>query len=310
MNGWVSTQLDIFANLAMEEALLERAARERSACIFFCVNRPCVVLGRNQNPWRETDPACLRGEGIALARRITGGGTVYHDEGNLNYSLIVPRDRYRREEIFDAALAALREVGVEAVRTGTHSLTAAGRKFSGSAFCFRRNMALHHGTLLVRSDLHALARSLAPAAVSLNTKAVASVRADVINLSEVEASLDFATLQAALAHHLAGWWGEEPCEIRTELPELDDLPAIEERLRSSAWIFGESPAFSLLLAGEEGVQGDIRVEQGCLVHVAQTLPGASLLAGAGWSREVLMSRLADAPERDRTWWAGALDRLF
>ena len=160
---------------------------------FLCVNDPCVVIGKHQNPWLECDLNWMAAEGIPLRRRISGGGTVVHDAGNLNVGLILPRSDYCEADAFEVFLVALISLGIPARRRGRSAIIADGKKISGQAFCYRGSRVLHHGTLLLDSDLDRLQRALQPAGWEMETHAVASEPATVGNLNrsreEVEAAL-------------------------------------------------------------------------------------------------------------------------
>lgn len=249
--------LDVYRNLALEECLLELAA-EQGPVLFLWRSAGAVVLGKNQNPWREVNLGVLRGEQLALARRISGGGAVFHDAGNLNYALLQAREAYDQARVFGQLVQAFQRAGLPAVRGPHHSLTVHGRKFSGNAFCFRRRAALHHGTLLVSANLERLQRVLT-GGLALTTRAIASYPLPVVNLAELRPQLDVAgaaqIVLAAFAARTAPVRGDD---------FLDTLPwrAAAERHRSWAWQFGQTPPFECTLGGLT-----VRVEQGRIVAV-------------------------------------------
>ena len=251
-----SSSLDVFRNLALEDYLLDEVER-RGRILYFYRNRDSVVLGKNQNPWRECDVPRLREDGVAIARRISGGGTVYHDEGNLNFSLMLPRGEYDLARQFKIVQAALLSAGVAAVRTGTNSLTVDGRKFSGNAFCLRRNTSLHHGTLLVDSDLARLGRYLKPSLPGIETKAIASVPAPVVNLGAINPSITFRSLVDALVDEFTASYGQGT-RISSDHVDAASLAPYEEKMRQWSWIFGHTPRFSVDVAG----RGRVDVEDG------------------------------------------------
>ena len=238
-----SSSLDVFFNLALEDYLLDEVER-RGRMLYLYRNRDAVVIGKNQNPWRECDVPRVRADAVALARRVSGGGTVYHDEGNLNFSIMLPRGEYDLAGQFRIVQAALLRTGIASARTGTNSLTVDGRKFSGNAFCLRRNVSLHHGTLLVNADLARLSRYLSPGLPGIVTKAITSVPAQVVNLSEIKPSLTREELAGALVAEFVDRYGEGRRITERDI-DAAALSPYEAKMQSWEWIYGHTPRFEL-----------------------------------------------------------------
>ena len=251
-------KLDVYRNLALEECLLERAV-EHGPVLFLWRSAGAVVLGKNQNPWREVNLPVLRAEGLALARRCSGGGAVFHDAGNLNYALALPREAYDQDAVFEQLIQAFHHAGVPATRGPHHSLLVHGRKFSGNAFCFRRRAALHHGTLLIQADLFRLQRVLT-GGLDIATRAVASHPMPVINLAEVQPACD-------VEHVVSTAFAKQVEPIGDDF--LETLPWQEkaEKHRSWDWLFGQTPPFECQLGG-----ATVRVEQGKIVNLPEIQP--------------------------------------
>lgn len=225
---------DPWANLVREELLYERWSGGEILSLY--VNRPCVVMGRHQNPWVETRPDRLRREGIPLLRRISGGGTVWHDEGNLNFSYIGARSTYDRSLVDRWVQRALTEFDIAFDISEKGDYLYMGSKFSGNAFAFRSDRVLHHGTLLVCADLESLRAHLGGLEV-VRSIGVRSRPASVVNLQSVRPELSVAALVGAMARAA----GSEP----TEPPEFPDL---EERCRERSsweWVYGQTPRFTV-----------------------------------------------------------------
>lgn len=254
---------DIYRNLAAEEWLLDHAGR-RGPILFLCVNSPCVVIGKNQNPWRECRLSLMEKEGVLLARRISGGGAVYHDEGNLNFGVIVPRTEYREEKQYELIFQTLEKFGVKASKLRKNSLAVDGKKISGQAFCFRGQHVLHHGTLLVNSGLDRLGRYLGSEIDGIETKAVASVPAEVMNLSEAAPELTVGKLSSALIETFRKMYGSDgvvECGSGGEISEAELFPIIE-KLSSNDWKLGLTPRFQVTLNGRT-----IEVEKGRMINL-------------------------------------------
>jgi lipoate-protein ligase A len=239
--------MDVYRNLAVEEWLLDHAG-DRGPILFLCVNSPSVVIGKNQNPWRECRLSLMEDEGVPLARRISGGGAVYHDAGNLNIGIIVPRTEYVEQKQYDLIFQTLDKLGIKASKIRKNSLVVDELKFSGQAFCFRGQHVLHHGTLLVTSDLKRLGRYLGPEVEGIETKAVASVPAKVANLSSFAPDLSVETLSAALigtfremygSDGFVEWWTEADVE---KCAGTQFLPMIGKNV-SNDWKLCHTPKF-------------------------------------------------------------------
>lgn len=237
-----STSRDVYENLAAEEWLLDRIAQEGSILLFY-VNTDSIVVGKNQNPWRESATGWARRAGVPIARRISGGGAVWHDGGNLNFSLVLPRAHYNQARVFEQTRRALSDLGVHALLRDGNSLVVDGLKVSGTAFCFRGAAALHHGTLLVRSALDRLRAAMIPALPELETRAVASRPAAVLNLAERNPSLTLERAARAIARHLTG--ADRWVEWSWDSNDKKDRTAWH---RSWSWVFGHTPSFSWKLA--------------------------------------------------------------
>ena len=238
---------DPYTNLAIESILLDRVG---DPTLVIWRNDPCVVIGRHQNPWVECDLDRMHADGIALVRRISGGGAVYHDRGNTNFAFIAPSDRYDQERHFRVVIAALGALGVHAHKTERNDLRVGDRKISGNAFRHTRGWSLHHGTLLVHADLDRLVAYLAaPGTDSIATKATQSVRSVVTNLTDHAPGLTHDRLADALEDAFAGEYGAAPGEYgaasESAPPSRDDAATTARELASWGWVYGHTPRFEV-----------------------------------------------------------------
>ncbi len=230
-------------NLAFEEYLFN-TFDEESGVLLLYVNRQAVVIGKHQNPWLEVNLSELQTRGVDLVRRISGGGTVYHDEGNLNFSFLSAKNGFDRKRNLLFVQHVLRSIGIPADITDTADLYLGSGKISGNAFCFRRNRALHHGTLLIGADLSRLRELLAPAQLSIETHAVTSQSAATVNICSVKPEITCETLAAELAKaYLEGSGVIET--VRPEDANQAEVQDLSERNRSWEWVYGRTPEFRL-----------------------------------------------------------------
>ncbi|WP_372807308.1 biotin/lipoate A/B protein ligase family protein [Pontiella sp.] len=235
-----SQSMDVHRNLAIEEYLMDRV-QDRGPILFLWRSECAVVMGKNQNPWRECRLDRMAADGVPLARRVSGGGTVYHDAGNLNYCVITGREEYCECDAYHMVFKALEPCGIKAEKTGLSNLSVDGLKFSGNAFAFRKGRALHHGTLLLKADMQRLGRYLGPMLSGIETHAIASVPAPVANLGlEIEAT------QSALRAGFMDVYGPGEAERWNE-SDLDagELEALGARHLEDSWLYGATPRFSV-----------------------------------------------------------------
>ena len=234
-------------NLAREEALLLACGAQSGAALFLWQNAAAVIIGRHQNAWRECRCGLLAREGVVLARRTTGGGAVFHDLGNLNFSFILPRAEYDLDRQLGVVCAAVRSFGIACEFSGRNDLLAQGRKFSGNAFRFTREGALHHGTLLVCADAERMGRYLRPSPEKLAARGVASVPSRVVNLSELSAAVTVEALAQAMEDAFRAEYGPAVREDAENAP-WPGYAALAARNASWAWNYGATPAFDVAFA--------------------------------------------------------------
>ena len=251
-----SVSLDPFWNLAVEDHLLDLVSVQ-GPTLFLWQSHDSVVVGKNQNPWTECHQAYCRAHEIQIARRISGGGAVYHDPGNLNYAFFCARERYHQDEVYDALIGGLRTAGVDAVRMGKSSLATAQRKFSGNAFCYRRNSVLHHGTLLVDSNLEHLHHSLAPAPLEVDTHAVPSEPAPVVNLADLDPRWDLEHVGIAVTGGFEKVFGAVDTRMCSDDLHPDRMLQLHQQFFSPEWRLGRTPRFTVRL---RPLQGWVRME--------------------------------------------------
>ncbi len=228
-------------NIAIEEGLRAVVATDlatgMSAGYFAAyANTACIVLGRNQEAAAELSPVALATGAPRVYRRTSGGGTVYHDEGNLNWAFVVPGTLADRAGLLRLVVGALTAAGGRATVGGRGEVTAAGRKIGGTAAAAGNGVLLFHGTLLVNTDLAALQACLAAHTKNYRAGSVRSVPSAVGNLRELAPGLTVEALAQMLASAIAG-------RVSAAWKSLVDMPLVEvltQELSSDAWIYERS----------------------------------------------------------------------
>lgn len=247
-----SNSNDPWHNLALEDYLMHNMPDEASAALYLWQNQNTVVIGRNQNSWAECKTALLEEENGRLARRTTGGGAVFHDLGNLNFSIILPEKRFHLDETFGIVLSAVNAAGIKAERSGRNDILASGAKFSGNAFRISKGFGLHHGTLLVNSDYARVGRYLTVANSKLAAKGVQSVRSRIINLVDIKPDVTVALLQQTMESAFIDYikTNSEPDQewvfknlTDSEFVDNDGFNVSKNRFASWNWRYGESIRF-------------------------------------------------------------------
>lgn len=225
-----------YANQALEKHLLE-LVEPGQLILYLWQNRQTVVIGKNQNPWQECRLAELEEDGGFLARRISGGGAVYHDLENLNFTFLSRPEQYQVQRNLELILLALESLGIRGEISGRNDLTVAGRKISGSAF-YEGKSCFHHGTLMVGVDTELLSRYLRPSAKKLASKGVASVRSRVANLSEFCPGLNPDLLSEALLSAMKSYFGTGPELLSPATLDQQRLAALEQEFADPEWRLG------------------------------------------------------------------------
>ena len=184
MNKFVTTTTNNPSiNLALEEKFFND--KNFDVIVYLWQNKDTIVIGNNQSSFLECNiPSCRR-DSVKIVRRMTGGGAVFHDLGNLNFTFIFNLSQHRIEEFLDIIIASLHNLGIDGIQSQRNDLVIDNKKFSGHAYYCEDDRFLFHGTLLINSDLSRLGKYLTPSITKLKNKGINSVRKRVINLSEI-----------------------------------------------------------------------------------------------------------------------------
>jgi len=266
-------------NLALEEYVLKHMDCEEDILLLW-VNAPSVIVGRNQVVYGEVNVEYCKKHDIPIIRRISGGGTVYHDLGNLNFSIISKhyQDVLKNYRFFTQPVVDfLQQMGVNASFSGKSDLVIGTDKFSGNAQMYHQKKMLHHGTILFETNLDTLSKVLKPKTKDIASVAVDSNRSRVTNVNtHLKTSMDIDVFKTALLKY---WLNTE--DIQSHFLSLceADLKAIEalkqEKYLSWGWNFGESPAFEIQKTiGEHALK--VSIKDGLIETLVLTTPILSL----------------------------------
>lgn len=237
---------DPYKNLALEEHLLLNAGED--VILYLWQNRHTVVIGRNQNPWAECRTSLLEEEGGHLARRLSGGGAVYHDLGNLNFTFLCKDEHYDLQKQLSVIQEACRLCGIDATFSGRNDLLADGRKFSGNAFYHSKGFSYHHGTLLIDTDMNRLGRYLSPPKAKLESKGVTSVRSRVVNLKELSPTLTCEKMKEYMTRAFEAVYGQKA--LLLPVPEEAILLPMAEKYASADWLYGRPIPFNCTIQSQ------------------------------------------------------------
>ncbi len=238
-----SLSFDPWYNLALEEHLLHHVC-ENQIILYLWQNDNTVVICRNQNAWKECRWKQLENDGGKLARRLSGGGAVFHDLGNLNFTFIMDKKLYNLEKQLQVILDAVKKSGIGAEFTGRNDLTVQGKKFSGNAFYSENNAAYHHGTLLINSDFQKLLQYLQVSKEKISSKGIDSVQSRVLNLSSIESSITIETMIQNLEESFIKHYGGQIDEINVD-QFTDEINRLYQNYSSWEWRYGETPNFDI-----------------------------------------------------------------
>ena len=234
---YVSDSFDVFYNQAVELYLLENVKADE-VILYLWQNANTIVIGKNQDAYSECDIETLEKDNGRLARRISGGGAVYHDTGNLNFTFITSRKDFDVPKQDEVILNALRSLGIEAEKNGRNDLLVQGKKFSGHAYHRGKDACLHHGTLMLQVNEEKLAKYLRVSKLKLRSKNVSSLRSRIINLKSVKKDLDIEMMQKALnasAEDIYGCKAEKISEL-----EKDKVDKLYRRFEDGNWRYGKN----------------------------------------------------------------------
>lgn len=240
-----SNSYNPWENLALEEYLLNNL-KENEIILYLWQNDDTVVIGRNQNAWQEAPVTKLQANGIKLARRLSGGGAVFHDKGNLNYTILMPRKEYNIKNQLQIILNALNNLGFKAEFSGRNDILCQQKKVSGTAYYFGTKAAYIHGTVLVNSDLKKLSSFLKVSEAKIKSKGIDSVQSRVINLNQIDQQITVPQIKESIKKSFAEIYNQTKA-LKELTINQNEIKKLTNKYAAWDWRFGKSPDFNLSL---------------------------------------------------------------
>jgi lipoate-protein ligase A len=240
--------LDATLNLALEEYALTHLDIEQTYLLFYSM-RPTVIVGRNQNTFEEINIDFIREHGVTVTRRLSGGGAVYNDEGDLSFSFITKHDAnsfHNYRKFTEPVIRALRDLGVPAELSGRNDILVEGKKVSGNAQFATRGRMFSHGTLMFDVNLDNVDKALRVRPEKLESKGVKSVRSRVTNIRPyLRRDMDIREFRQVLLERIFDGLQEIPQYHLTDEDWREIERIAEQRYRNWDWVYGQSPPFNV-----------------------------------------------------------------
>lgn len=235
-------------NLAIEEYALKNLGEDETYLLFY-INEPSIIIGKNQNTIEEINTEYVESNGIKVVRRLSGGGAVYHDLGNLNFSFITKDDGnsfHNFKKFTEPVIKALEKMGVKAEISGRNDIMAEGRKISGNAQFATKGKMFSHGTLLFNSEMDHIVSALKVRKDKIESKGIKSIRSRVANISEfLKEPMTIEQFRLELLKNIFEGASEIPEYVLTDEDWKNIYKLSEERYQTWEWNYGKSPKFNV-----------------------------------------------------------------
>lgn len=301
-----SSSVDPWYNLAFEEYLLKFV--EKNQIIFYLwQNSPTVVIGRNQNPWQECHCFLLEEEGGHLARRLSGGGAVFQDYGNLNFTFVMDAKLYDFAKQIQIIIQAIKKFDINVKFSGRNDLLAQNKKISGNAYYFTDCSAYHHGTILIDTDLSKLSHYLKVSEDKIMSKGIDSVKSRVENLKNIQPNINVSKMRESLKDAFEKVYG--PSAESTQVNGINNINIehLYNKYASWEWRYGATPEFDIVFQNRF-IWGEIEIRlnfQNGYINSAVIYSDAmnsilireiaALLPGLPFDKRIMLNRIQQIP---------------
>lgn len=295
-------------NLAIEEHILRNLDINETYLLFY-INEPSIIIGKNQNTAEEINTEFVEKNGIKVVRRLSGGGAVYHDLGNLNFSFIMKDDGnsfHNFKKFTEPVVKALKKLGIDAELSGRNDILAEGRKISGNAMFSTRGRMFSHGTLMYNVNVDDVVSALKVKKDKIESKGIKSVRSRVTNIADfMDNPVEIEEFRKLILHYLFEGEEEIPEYVLTDKDWEQIRQISEERYQNWDWNYGKSPKFNLqnshrFPAGSVDIRLEVnkgRIEN-CKIYgdffgVGEVTDIEALLTGIRYEKEQVEDALKD-----------------
>ena len=264
---YIGDTLNPYINLAKEKILFD-SVNEDTLILYLWQNQNTVVIGKNQNAFSECRTELLKQEGGTLARRLSGGGAVFHDVGNLNFTFICSTENLDIAKHFKVIQVACEKAGIKTEISGRNDILCGGKKFSGNAFYNSKGKSYHHGTILISADIDKLSRYLTPPKAKLQAKGIKSVQSRVTNLSSISPTLTCEIMKTHLLSAFSEVYNLKPENFGNI--ENEKIITLADYYGSWEFLYGELLPLNVVCEGRLSfgtVEIQVQVENGVIANI-------------------------------------------
>lgn len=232
-----------YFNIALEQYLLFN--QDADVSLYLWQNECSVIIGRNQNIYQECNVEFLKNNGVNPVRRFSGGGAVYHDMGNLNFTFLTTEGKHTEREFIGVIKNAMVNLGINCELSGRNDILVDEKKFSGQAYLVEDGYYLYHGTIMVDVDFKRLTQALTPSKLKLSSKGIKSVKSRVINLKQAKDTIDINSVSKSIEKEFKKMFGDASETIVFDESNIN--PPLFSKLESKEWIYSDSPEFEITI---------------------------------------------------------------